>query len=164
MNLIVAVDRNWGIGCGNKLLAHIPEDMKYFREKTMGKTVVMGRKTFESLPNGALPNRRNIVLTRNPEYKAEGAEVICFEAKGSSQGFFYVPENSDDMFIIGGEQIYKLFLPYCTRAYVTKIDAEFEADAFMVNLDKHEDWVVESAEKMSTQSGVNIEFIVYMRK
>ena len=163
MNLIVAVDRNWGIGCNNELLARIPEDMKHFREKTLGKTVVMGRKTFESLPNGALPDRENIVFTRNKEFSAENVEVFLCDAESSGQMFFYIPKNSDDMFVIGGAEIYKFFLPYCKRAYVTKIDAEFPADRFMENLDEHPDWTVESAEKMSTQSGVDIEFVTYIR-
>ena len=155
MNLIVAVDKNWGIGCDNKLLAHIPEDMKFFREKTMDKIVVMGRKTFESLPNGALPNRENVVLTRNSDFSAENVKVC---------DSFSDYCNNDDVFIIGGGEIYKLALPHCKRAYVTKIDAEFEADRYMENLDEHPDWTIESAQKMSTQSGIDIEFVTYVRK
>ena len=152
MNLIVAVDRNWGIGCDNKLLAHIPEDMKFFREMTTGKVVVMGRKTFESLPNGALPNRDNVVITRNDDFKADNVRV---------QADLLV-DNSDDVFIIGGEQIYRQALPYCKYAYVTKINAEFEADRYMENLDEHPDWTMESSKKISTQSGVDIEFVTYV--
>ncbi|MCL2837478.1 MAG: dihydrofolate reductase [Oscillospiraceae bacterium] len=151
MNLIVAVDKNWGIGCDNKLLAHIPEDMKFFRVMTTDKTVVMGRKTFDSLPNGALPNRNNIVLSRDENFKADNVRVH------NSIGI-----GDDSVFVIGGESIYKQYLPLCTRAYVTKIDAEFEADRYMENLDKDPDWAVESSKKMSTQSGINIEFVTYV--
>lgn len=153
MNLIVAVDKNWGIGCDNKLLAHIPEDMKFFREMTMGKVVVMGRKTFESLPNGALPNRTNIVLSRDENFKADNVRIH------NSIGI-----GDDSVFVIGGESIYKQYLPLCKRAYVTKIDAEFEADRYMENLDKHPDWTVESSKKMSTQSGIDIEFVTYKNR
>ena len=164
MNLIVAVDRNWGIGCGNKLLARIPEDMAFFRETTMNKTVVMGRKTFESLPNGALPNRTNIVLTRNKNFTAENVIVHT-----DLDSFFewlklYEVVKSDDIFVIGGEQIYKQALKYCNRAYITKIDAEFStADKFMGNLDLRDEWQVESVKKIPTQSGVDIEFVTYVK-
>ena len=130
MNLIVAVDRNWGIGCDNKLLAHIPEDMKYFREMTLGKTVVMGRKTFESLPNGALPDRTNVVFTRDRNFKVENVEVIVGEellGQGvaghkhpshqnqachplSKEGFKNL---NDDVFVIGGAEIYEFLLFFC---------------------------------------------------
>ena len=156
MNLIVAVDKNWGIGCGNELLARIPEDMKYFREKTLGNVVVMGRKTFESLPNGALPDRENIVLSRSG-FKAKDVANLHINLQALASA-----SNNDDIFIIGGESIYSQALPHCKRAYVTKIDAEFrEADKFMINLDEHPDWTIESAEKMSTQSGIDIEFVEY---
>jgi len=160
MNLIVAVDKNWGIGCDNKLLAHIPEDMKFFREMTMGKVVVMGRKTFESLPNGALPNRENYVYTRDKDFTAEGATVL----RGNNLEVTLLGPNPDDIFVIGGESIYRQALPHCNRAYVTKIDAEFEADRFMENLDDRSDWVVESSRKVETQSGIGIKFVEYVRK
>ena len=172
MNLIVAVDKNWGIGCGGELLARIPEDMKYFREKTLGKTVVMGRKTFESLPNGALRDRENIVATRNKDFSAENTVTCCINnaITFNKQTFpkimvdnVAIDVNDDDIFVIGGESIYRKTLPYCNRAYVTKIDAEFPADRFMENLDLLPEWVVENAEKMSTQSGIDIEFVVYIR-
>ena len=161
MNLIVAVDKNWGIGCENKLLADIPEDMAFFREKTAGKIVVMGEKTFKSLPNGALPNRKNFVLTLDKNFSAENV-TICY----SLEEFFEVSKdfNSDDIYVIGGEQIYRLMLPHCDCCYITKMYAEFEADTFMENLDEHSDWAVESAKKISTQSGVDIEFVTYGRK
>jgi len=161
MNLIVAVDKNWGIGCGGELLARIPEDMKYFRDKTLGKVVVMGRKTFESLPNGALPERRNIVLTRDKCFTANDVE-IC----NSFERFLtnHIGINTDNFFIIGGETIYEQALPYCKYAYVTKINSEFPADRFMDNLDdeKYSNWIIESTRKEKTQSGIGIEFTKYV--
>ena len=161
MNLIFSADRNWGIGCDNDLLAHIPEDLKYFREKTTGKVVVMGERTLLSLPGSKpLPNRENFVLTFDENFKPEGV-TVCF----SKEEFLEIAKNydGDDVFVIGGEQIYKLFLPHCKKAYVTKIDAEFPADRFMENLDELPEWSVESSRKMSTQSGVDIEFVTYVR-
>ena len=160
MNLIVAVDKNWGIGCDNELLADIPEDMAFFREKTLGKVVVMGQKTFESLPNGALPKRNNFVLTFDKEFTAENV-TICYNL---DEFFEFAKEyENDDIFVIGGEQIYRLMLPYCERCYITKMYAEFPADRFIPNLDEHPDWIVGSTQKMSTQSGIDIEFVEYVK-
>lgn len=138
MNLIVAVDKNWAIGRNNKLLVRIPSDMKYFRETTTGKVVVMGRKTLESFRNAEpLKNRTNIVLTTRPDYQAKGALIVhsveeCLETlKGYA---------SEDVYIIGGEQVYRAFLPYCTLAEVTYIDYAYEADAHFPNLDEASEW------------------------
>lgn len=117
MNLIVAVDKNWAIGYQNKLLVSIPEDMKFFRTTTTGKVVVMGRKTLETFPNGLpLKNRTNIVLTRNPEYKVKGAEVVHTVEEALELISEYPPE---DVYVIGGDTIYRQFLPYCDVAHVT---------------------------------------------
>ena len=127
MNLIVAVDKNWGIGYENKLLVSIPSDMKFFRQMTTGKVVVMGRKTLESFPNGLpLQNRINIVLTRNEDYKVKGT-VICHTPEEVMEEL--KKYNTEDVYIIGGESIYRQFLPYCSTAHVTKIDHEYLADA-----------------------------------
>ena len=111
MNLIAAVDKNWAIGKDNKLLVSIPIDMKFFRETTTGKVVVMGRKTLESFPNGLpLKNRTNIVLTHNANYDGKGAIVVnTMEALLEELKKY----NSEDIYVIGGEQIYKALLPYC---------------------------------------------------
>lgn len=154
MNLIVAVDKNWGIGKNNKLLVSIPSDMKFFREATNGKVVAMGRKTLESFPNGLpLKNRTNIVLTRDPSYHIEGAVIVhtieemCEELKKYRE---------EDIFVIGGESVYRQMLPYCKKAYITKIDQGFDADTFFPNLDEMDDWkmVYESEE----QTCFDIEF------
>ena len=138
MNLIVAVDKNWAIGYQNKLLVSIPEDMKFFRNETTGKVVVMGRKTLETFPNGLpLKNRTNIVLTRNPDYKVKGAEVCGSVEEALELISAYPPE---DVYIIGGDTIYKQFLPYCDTAHVTRIDHAYMADAWFPNLEQDPEW------------------------
>ncbi len=147
MKLIAAVDSNWAIGKGNKLLANIPEDMKFFREMTTDKVVVMGRKTLESFPNGKpLPNRVNIVLTKNISYEVKGAIVVndLDELKAELTKY-----DTDDVFCIGGGSIYEMLEPMCDTAYITKIDFAYDADTYFPNLDKSERWemVEESEEK-----------------
>lgn len=138
MNLIVAVDKNWAIGCGNRLLVSIPADMKFFRETTMGKVVVMGRKTLESFPAGQpLKNRTNIVITRDKNYKVKDAIVVTSVEETLEELKKYEEE---EIYVIGGESIYRQLLPYCKMAYVTKIDHAYEADTYFPNLDEMEEW------------------------
>lgn len=140
MKMIVAVDENWGIGCNNKLLARIPEDLQHFKKHTVEKIVVMGRKNLESLPGGKpLPNRQNIVITRNKDYKVEGALVLNSIEEAVEELNKY---NKDDIYIIGGGTIYEQFMDYCSQAVVTKIQESFEADTFFPNLDKNKDWEI----------------------
>lgn len=154
MKAILSADRNWGIGCQNKLLISIPSDMKFFRETTTGHTVVMGRKTLESFPGGQpLKNRRNIVLTRNPEYSVKGAEVVR-----SAEELLKLLEGSplEDVYVIGGGEVYRQLLPYCDTVYVTKIDFAYQADTFFPNLDESPEW--ELAEESEEQTCFDIEF------
>ena len=147
MNLIVAVDSNWAIGKENKLLVSIPQDMKFFRETTKGKVVAMGRKTLESFPGGQpLKNRTNIILTRNPNYQVKGA-IICHSVEEVLEEL--KKYNSEDVYIIGGDSIYKEFLPYCDVAHVTRTDHVYDADAWFPNLEEDPAWVLtgESEEK-----------------
>ena len=140
MNLIVAVDEKWAIGKDNRLLVSIPQDMKFFRETTTGKVVVMGRKTLESFPNGLpLKNRTNIVMTRNTEYQVKDA-IIVHSAKELLSAL--EPYDSEDIYVIGGDSIYRELLPYCDVAHVTKIQHTYEADAWFPNLDDMEDWEI----------------------
>ena len=121
MNQIVAVDRNWAIGKDGELLVSIPEDMKFFRTMTKGKTVIMGRKTLESFPGGRpLKGRRNIVLTRQENIDLKGAERAASveDALALVRG-----ETEDNVFVIGGSSVYDAFLPYCQKCYVTKTSA-----------------------------------------
>ena len=137
MNIIVAADKNWGIGRNNELLVSIPADMKMFREETTGKVVVMGRKTLESFPNGLpLKNRTNIVITGNRDYQVKGAVVVHSIEEALKEVEKYPAE---DVYCIGGDSIYKQMLPYCDTAHVTKIDFAYEADAYFPNLDEDPD-------------------------
>ena len=148
MNMIVAVDRHWGIGKNGKLLVSIPEDQRLFREETMGKVVIMGRKTVESLPGGKpLYGRTTMVLSRDPGYKVKGAQ--CFsDPEALLKALPPVP--SQDVFVAGGEEIYRLFLPRCDTANVTYIDYAYEADAHFPDLDKDPEWVMDMETEEAT--------------
>lgn len=162
MNLIVAVDKNWAIGCNNKLLVAIPSDLKFFRETTTGGVVVCGRKTLETFPNGRpLPNRTNIVLTRNENYEVKGA-VVCHSVEEVLEEL--KKYNEEDIYIIGGETVYRQFLPYCNLAHVTKIDHAYEADAFFPNLDEMEEWEVTADSEEHTYFDLEYRFLKYERK
>lgn len=162
MNLIVAVDKNWAIGCNNELLVSIPADMKFFRQTTMGKVVVMGRKTLESFPNKSpLKNRTNIVLTSNPNYKVEGAIVVHTLAELLEELKKY---NSEDIYVIGGDSIYRQLLPYCDLAHVTKIDHAYQADAFFPNLDELPQWQIIDDSEEQTYFDLEYQFLLYQQK
>lgn len=141
MKMIVAVDRNWGIGKDGGMLTAIPEDLEFFKNKTMGHVVVMGRKTFESFPEKkALPGRTNIVLTANPDWTGEGAVVVHSREELEQKLRAY---DSDSIYIIGGGQVYRNYLERCDLVYVTHIDADYEADTWFPNLAEHEHFVRE---------------------
>ena len=160
---VVAVDKEWGIGIQGQLLAHVSKDMKNFRALTSGKTVILGRKTLETFPGGKpLPKRKNIILSRNPEYKVDGAFVVTSVEQALS-------ECGDGAAVIGGEQIYRQFLPYLDRIYVTKFDTVLEKDAFFPNLDEDKNWqlcgVCDSftADENDSIPGVGCDILVYER-
>ena len=162
MNLIAAVDENWGIGYENQLLARIPADLRYFREKTIGRTVVYGRKTMDTFPGGRpLPGRTNIVLSRNPGFSPEGAITCGTVPEALAKLAKYPPE---DIFIIGGESIYKEFLPYCQRAYITKIHAVFPCDAYLENLDMDGGWLLREKGGEMIHQCTRFSFDVYERR
>jgi len=162
MNLIVAVDKNWAIGNKGKLLVSIPGDQQLFREETMGKVIVMGRKTLESLPGGQpLHGRTNVVLTRNPDYKKKGAVIL----HSMEEALSYLKQFSgEDIFIIGGAEIYNQFLPYCDTAHVTCIDYAYAADTCFPNLDKDPGWHVTAESDEQTYFDLCYEFRKYERK
>lgn len=138
MNIIVAVDKNWGIGNKGELLVSIPQDKRFFQEMTMGGVVLGGRKTMEALPGGTtLKGRTNMILTRKKDYHYSDA-VIVHSVQEALEELKKYPK--DRIYVIGGEQIYRQFLPYCDRAYVTKIDYAYEADTFFPNLDREPGW------------------------
>ncbi len=159
MNVIVAVDSNWGIGLKNKLLVHIPNDMKFFRAETTGKVIVMGRKTLESFPQGQpLSNRTNIVLTTNKEYRINGAILVhSFEELMEELKKY----ESEDIFIIGGDSVYEQMLPYCDIAHVTKIDHAYEADTYFPNLDEKEEWQITQESEEQTYFNLEYKFTKY---
>ena len=162
MNIIVAVDKNWGIGYQNKLLNSIPEDMKFFRQTTTGKVVVMGRKTLESFPNGLpLKNRINIVITGDHTYQAKGA-VIVHSIEEALEELKKYP--TDDVYVIGGESIYRQMLPYCDIAHVTCMDYAYQADTWFPNLDEMEDWVLVADSEEKTYFDLEYMFKMYARR
>lgn len=162
MNLIVAVDKNWAIGNQGQLLVSIPEDKKLFREETLGKVIVMGRKTLESLPGKQpLYGRTNIVLTRNPDYKVKGA-IVCHSLLEAQKELEKYPD--EDCFIIGGQSIYEQFLPYCHTAHVTCIDYSYSADTHFPNLDQLTDWKMAVESEEQTYFDLCYTFRMYHRK
>ncbi len=162
MNLIVAADNKWGIGRDGGLLASIPTDMKYFKDHTTGKVVVMGRKTLESMPGKrGLPKRTNYVLTTNPDYEAERCIVVNSEDELWEELEQYDP---DDVFLIGGAALYNKFYRMCDRLYVTKMDADLNADTFIVNFDEDSGYAVVSESEPVTENGITFRFVVYERR
>ncbi|HML48524.1 MAG TPA: dihydrofolate reductase, partial [Clostridia bacterium] len=138
MNCIVQVDRNNGIGLGGAMLIRIPEDLKRFRALTLGKVILVGRKTLAAFPGGKpLPLRRNVVLSRTPGYDVPGA-TVCHSVASVLDAIRDVPP--EDVFVVGGQQVYEAFLPYCQTVYLTRVDHAFEADRFFPDIAKLPGW------------------------
>lgn len=162
MNLIVAVDENWGIGNKNELLVRIPADMKFFRQETTGKVVVLGRKTLETFPQGLpLKNRTNIILSSNLSYTVKDAVVVHSMEELLAELKKY---DEEDIYIIGGESVYRQMLPYCKVAHVTKIDHAYEADAHFPNLDEDPAWEITADSDEQTYFDITYHFLKYERK
>ena len=162
MNAIAAVDANWAIGNKNRLLTSIPSDMKFFREKTMGHVVVMGRKTLESFPNGLpLKNRVNIVLTANRSYKVKDAIIVHTKEELLEELKKY---DSNELYVIGGGSIYEMLIPYCDTAYITKIDHAYAADTYFPNLDQMDEWEMTEVSEEQTCFDLEYVFAKYERK
>ena len=161
MQLIAAADTRWGIGKEGKLLVSIPADMEYFQSVTVGHTVIMGRKTLESFPGGKpLKNRRNIVLSRQEDYMVEGAETVT----GPEQALDLIRgQDPDDVFCIGGSQIYRMFLPYCDKALITRIDHVYDADAFLPDLDRDPSWELAKEGEEQVFFDLTYHFCTYLR-
>lgn len=159
MNMIVAVDNNWAIGNKGELLIRIPNDHKFFREETTGKVVVLGRKTLETFPQGIpLKNRTNIILSTNPDYKVKDAVIVHSVDELMEELGKY---NSEDVYIIGGDSIYRQLLPYCDVAHITKIDHSYQADAYFPNLDEMPEWKVTACSDEQTYFDITYEFVKY---
>lgn len=162
MNLIAAADKNWGIGRDNRLLVRIPEDMKFFQKMTTGKVVVVGRKTLETFPGGQpLKNRTNIVLTSNPDFKAKGAAVAHSMEELLKELEKY---DSRDIYIAGGESVYRQMADLCDTAYITKIDYAYQADAWFPNLDEKEEWELTKDSEEQTYFDLEYYFLKYEKK
>jgi dihydrofolate reductase len=164
MNIIVAVDKKWGIGNKGKLLVSIPRDKKLFREETTGKVIIMGHNTLLSLPGSQpLAGRENIVLSRDKSLSIKGATVLnsvdaCID---------YLRKNNikdSDVFVIGGESVYNDFLPYCDVAHITYIDYEYEADRHFLNLDISNEWSLVLETEEETYFDIPYTFRLYKRK
>jgi len=167
MTLIAAVDRAWGIGRGGALLFRIPADMRRFKALTMGHALLMGRKTFESLPkltDGqlALPGRAHGVLSQNPGFAPSGVTVL--RAKGEALAWAQGMRAQDrELFLIGGALIYEALLDECDTAYITKFDVLGGADTFMSNLDSLPQWRLTQAGPWQEDAGLRFRFCTYAR-
>lgn len=163
MIMIVAADEKWGIGINGDLLTPLPEDMKFFRDKTKDSVIIMGRKTLLSFPNGKpLKNRVNIVITTDESFREEGC-IVCHSIEEAAE----ISKNYTDkeVFVVGGGTVYRQMLKYCDTAYITKIFKTFdEADTFIDNLDTMEEWVVAEESELKEHNGLNFRFVTYKRK
>lgn len=162
MNCIVAVDENWAIGYKNELLVRIPADQKFFRQETTGKVVVLGRKTLETFPQGRpLPNRTNIIVSTKQDYEVKDAIVVHSIEELLEELKKY---DTNDVYIIGGDSVYKQMLPYCDTAHVTKIDRAYEADTYFPNLDEMEEWEITADSDEQVYFDLTYHFLKYERK
>lgn len=154
ISLIVAHDKNRVIGYENKMPWYLPGELQYFKEQTMGKPMIMGRKTFESIGR-ALPGRRNIVITRNKNYHAEGIEVVS-----SLDEALQLAGDVEEIMIIGGEQIFKVAIDIADRLYITLIEHEFTGDTFFPSYG--DEWkLVSKSEKVETPDGYSFTYCIY---
>ena len=159
ISAIVAVDNNWGIGFNGDLLEHSPEDLKYFQELTSGNVVVMGYKTWESLPKKPLPNRKNIIITT----KAISDPNASFWSYEFTEAFLKTRKDLN-FFIIGGGQIYEKLLPLCDRVYVTKIFKDHDqVDTYFPNLDVSDEWAPAMQSALHTYKDLTYQFWQYDR-
>lgn len=160
MKAIAAVDLNWGIGYKGNLLKRIPDDMKFFKQMTLGKVVVMGRETFESLPGQEpLKDRVNIVLSKNEHFNNEKVTLCRSLDELYSELEKY---DTDDVFVVGGESVYSQLLASCTEAYVTKIEKKYVADKYFANLDKNKAWQLVSSSNFKNYENVGYKFVKYV--
>lgn len=157
MNAIVAVDQNWAIGKDGDQLCYLSADLKRFKELTLGHSVILGRKTLRTFPGGRpLKGRRNLILSRDPSFAAEGAEV--YRDVGS-----LLAQARSDSFVIGGESVYRAFLEHCDTVYVTKIAHSFPADVWFPDLDEDPAWQISHEEEPLEEKGLSFRYVTYER-
>jgi dihydrofolate reductase len=172
ISAIVAVDKDWGIGYQGQLLEHLPPDMKYFKELTMGNIVIMGRKTWDSLPVKPLVNRHNVIISKSiPETKLpqiitnREVPITFLQMDSLIQNWEKVKRFSNkEIFIIGGGEIYKQLLPYCDRVYVTLIEKSHDnVDTYFPNLNKDPEWEVSTCTELRDYGNIPYAFLTYDR-
>lgn len=157
MNAIVAVDRNWAIGKDGDQFVYLSKDLQNFKKQTMGHPVILGRKTLATFPGGRpLKGRRNLVLSRDPDFHPEGAEVY-------RDVDALLAEAPEDSFVIGGGSVYTALLPYCDTVYVTKLQGEWPADTWFPRLDREPGWELAGTSMPMEEDGVVFTFDVYRR-
>lgn len=158
MKIILAVDKNWGIGKDGKMLYHIKSDLKHFRDTTINNICIMGRKTYKSM-GGGLSSRENLVLSRNESFNIDDGLVFS----NPKDVLSYVKDRNKEVFVIGGYRIVEMFLPYCDEAIITKIDDKKKADTFLHNFDDDHSWKVYKKSDIFTEDGVSFEYVTYRR-
>lgn len=163
MNLIVAVDEKWAIGKDNNLLFHIGIDMQYFKHITQNKIVIMGRKTWESLPKKPLSDRLNIILTKDRNFKVDNENVLVFYNVSDMLEKLNNNFRKHDVFVIGGEQIYNLLLPYCDNCYVTQVKGNYNGNKFFPNLDNDKNFKKEYISALWKENEYELYFTIYHR-
>lgn len=159
MKIILAVDENWGIGKGNEMLFHLSTDLKHFKEETIHNIVIMGRNTYESM-GGGLTDRKNIVLSRNTDYRLDDAKVF----NDYKEVLSFVENSPNEAYVIGGSQIVDIFLPFCNEAIITKIYASRDADTYIHNFDKDNNFEIINKSGINKENGIKFEYITYRRK
>ena len=159
MKIILAVDENRGIGKGNEMLFHLSTDLKHFKEETIHNIVIMGRNTYESMGSG-LTDRENIVLSRNTDYRLDDAKVF----NDYKEVLSFVENSPNEAYVIGGSQIVDIFLPFCNEAIITKIYASRDADTYLHNFDKDNNFEIINKSGINKENGIKFEYITYRRK
>lgn len=161
ISIVVAIDEKNAIGKNNQLLCHLPNDLKYFKSVTQGHTIIMGRNTYESLPNGALPNRRNIVLSRNKDLQLERCEIVA-----SIEEAIDLCKDESEVFIIGGATVYAKAIDFTNKLYVTNIHHTFEgADVFFPQIESNK-WnkISETENEADEKNKYAHTFVLYTKK
>ena len=162
MNIVVAADARWGIGLGGTQTLVVPEDRRHFRKVTGTGTILVGRKTLLDVPGGKpLKNRRNIILTTDQTFTVEGGEIAHSVAEALE---LINEEDPDKVFVCGGESVYRQLLPFCKRAYVTRIDTAPKADAHFPNLDELPNWELEGPGEEREHEGLKYRFQTYVNR
>lgn len=159
MKIILAVDENWGIGKDNEMLFHIKKDLKHFKDITTKNIVIMGRNTYESMGQ-SLPDRENIILSKNPDFKAENAKIF----QNPDQVLNYIKDSKKEVFVIGGAKIVEIFLPYCNQAIITKIKAKKDADTYLHNFDQDPDFEIIKESQIYEENGIEFSYVTYRRR